>query len=203
MNTDATALSTALAVLTAMITPAVLITACGSLILSTSTRLGRVVDRVRALSEKFEEMAHEEQASNLELYEERRVMIYGQLDRLTSRARLLQRAMTIFYLALGVFVFCSVLIGLVSVLNEAYWVPVVTGLCGAGLLFYGSLLLILEARHALTGIHAEMDFIWKLGKHIAPEELRAKQSSSLNRKFKQMLGKNQENVNQENVNRES
>ena len=42
-------LSQALAVLTAMITPAVLISACGALILSTSTRLGRVVDRVRAL----------------------------------------------------------------------------------------------------------------------------------------------------------
>lgn len=188
MNTDATALSTALAVLTAMITPAVLITACGSLILSTSTRLGRVVDRVRALSEKFEEMAHDDNHEQ-ELFEERRKMIYGQLDRLTSRARLLQRAMTIFYLALGIFVFCSVLIGLVSVLNEAYWIPVVTGLSGAGLLFYGSLLLIFEARHALTGIHAEMDFIWKLGKHIAPEELRANQTSPLNQKFKRIIGK--------------
>ena len=42
----------ALAILTAMITPAVLISACGALIFSTSTRLGRVVDRVRMLSEK-------------------------------------------------------------------------------------------------------------------------------------------------------
>jgi hypothetical protein len=38
----------ALAVLTAMITPAVLISACGALIFSTSSRLGRVIDRVRA-----------------------------------------------------------------------------------------------------------------------------------------------------------
>ena len=49
-------LSSALAVLTAMITPAVLISACGALILSTSTRLGRVVDRVRMLIDSFEEM---------------------------------------------------------------------------------------------------------------------------------------------------
>ena len=34
-------------VLAAMITPAVLITACGTLTVSTSNRLGRVVDRVR------------------------------------------------------------------------------------------------------------------------------------------------------------
>ena len=48
---------TELSVLTSMITPAVLISACAGLILSTSVRLGRVVDRVRALAERFEEMA--------------------------------------------------------------------------------------------------------------------------------------------------
>ncbi len=47
--------ASAIAVLTAMITPAVLISACGSMILSTSARLGRVVDRVRALSERLED----------------------------------------------------------------------------------------------------------------------------------------------------
>src|SRR4029453_19430108 len=47
----------ALAVLTAMITPAVLISACGALIFSTSSRLGRVIDRTRALSDRFQELA--------------------------------------------------------------------------------------------------------------------------------------------------
>ena len=42
-----------LGILTTMITPAVLISACAGLILSTSVRLGRVVDRVRALSDRF------------------------------------------------------------------------------------------------------------------------------------------------------
>ena len=43
-------LSASVAVLTAMITPAVLISASGTMILSTSTRLIRIVDRVRELS---------------------------------------------------------------------------------------------------------------------------------------------------------
>jgi len=47
-------LSSALGVLSAMITPAILISACGTLVLSTSNRLGRVVDRVRDLADKFE-----------------------------------------------------------------------------------------------------------------------------------------------------
>jgi hypothetical protein len=163
--------SSALAVLTAMITPAVLISACGTLILSTSTRLGRVVDRVRTLSDRFEEMSREPQ--DLELYEERRAVIFKQLDKLTSRARLLQRCMTVFYVALGIFVLTSVAIGAVSVMDSAgySWLPVVTGLVGALCLFYGSVLLIFEARLALSTITAEMDFIWQLGKRLAPADL--------------------------------
>ncbi|MCA1635966.1 MAG: DUF2721 domain-containing protein, partial [Acidobacteria bacterium] len=88
-------LSSALAVLTAMITPSVLISACGALILSTSTRLGRVVDRVRALSDSFETLVAG--GEEVKMLEERRAVIFDQLDKLTSRARLLQRAMTIFY----------------------------------------------------------------------------------------------------------
>lgn len=55
-------MSPELAVLTSMITPAVLISACGALILSTSVRLGRVVDRVRVLSDRFEDLAHKPEA---------------------------------------------------------------------------------------------------------------------------------------------
>ena len=59
----------ALAVLTAMITPAVLISACGALIISTSTRMGRVVDRVRTLSGRFENLAKNPEQDDM--FEER------------------------------------------------------------------------------------------------------------------------------------
>ena len=45
-----------LSLLSAMITPAVLISACGTLIMSTSLRLARIVDRVRELSRETEEI---------------------------------------------------------------------------------------------------------------------------------------------------
>ena len=173
-------LSSALAVLTAMITPAVLISACGTLILSTSTRLGRVVDRVRSLSESFEGLARGE--ADLELYEERRAVIFEQLDQLTTRARLLQRCMTVFYTAVGVFVSTSVAIGLFAALGRPHsWVPVVMALAGAFCLFYGSVLLIFEARLALSTITAEMDFIWRLGKQLAPKDLVQQRSPHHNR----------------------
>jgi hypothetical protein len=164
------ALSTSLAVLSAMITPAVLISACGSLILSTSTRLGRVVDRVRALSDKFEELAAEEAQGKM--LSEKRAVIFDQLDILTSRARLLQRSITSFYLALGIFVATSVSIGVVAVTSPRYgWIPVALGIVGAGFLFYGSVLQIFEARSALAATYREMDFLWEMGKYHAPSEL--------------------------------
>jgi hypothetical protein len=172
--------SAALAVLTAMITPAVLISACGALILSTSTRLGRVVDRVRTLADNFEELTRSDEGR--ELFEERRALIFNLLDKLTSRARLLQKSMTVFYSALGVFVATSVAIGLAAVVGSPYfvWVPVLMGLLGACGLFYGSVLLIFEARVASYSLAVEMDFIWKLGRTLAPPELRQTRSPHFN-----------------------
>jgi hypothetical protein len=152
-----------------MITPAVLISACGSMILSTSARLGRVVDRVRALSDKLEEIAtNPPDEINLR---DRQAIIFEQLDRLTSRARILQRSMVCFYLGLGMFVATSVAIGLVAITSRYTLIPVILGIAGACFLFYGSILLIFEARLALTTIHAEMDFIWRHSKRIAPAEI--------------------------------
>ncbi|HEU4796097.1 MAG TPA: DUF2721 domain-containing protein [Pyrinomonadaceae bacterium] len=162
----------AIAVLTAMITPAVLISACGSMILSTSARLGRVVDRVRSLSDKLDEMT--EPSEHGDSATERLKIIFEQLDKLTSRARLLQRCMVTFYLSLGMFVATSVAIGVVPFFtgNPRYnFVPVALGLAGACFLFYGSVLLIFEARLALGTIHTEMDYIWRHSKRATPAEI--------------------------------
>ncbi len=162
-------MTSAVAVLTAMITPAVLISACGSMILSTSHRLGRVVDRVRALSDKLDELF----GKGADETKDRQTIIFAQLDKLTSRARILQRAMVTFYLALGMFVATSVAIGVVAfVPNQPRYnlVPVIVGLLGACFLFYG-MLLIFEARLALSTIHAEMDFIWRQTTRAAPAEV--------------------------------
>jgi len=163
----------ALAVLTAMITPAVLISACGALIFSTSTRLGRVIDRVRLLSERFQEIAAHPEKD--EMFEERRALIFSQLDRQTSRARLIQRAMAAYYTALGVFVGSTVAIAIVSAAARNFtWIAVVLGLLGSMFMLYGSVLLIVESRMALGAIMSEMDFLWKVSTKYAGKELAAK-----------------------------
>ena len=163
----------ALAILTAMITPAVLISACGALIFSTSTRLGRVIDRVRVLPDRFQALAAHPEKDDM--FEERQLLIFTQLDRQTSRARLIQRAMTAYYTALGTFVGTTVAIAILSAAaRNLTWIAVAMGLAGSLFMLYGSMLLIVESRMALAAIMSEMDFVWKVSQKYAGKGLTTK-----------------------------
>jgi hypothetical protein len=57
----------------------------------------------------------------------------------------------------------------VAAVGESYaWVALVLGMGGAGLLFWSSLLLILESRLAYTSVVEEMEFVREFGAHYAP-----------------------------------
>ena len=159
----------AISVLSAMITPAVLISACGSLILATSDRLSKAIVRTREISAALMPRTSDQRADSRE--EERR-MLFVQLDFVTTRSRLLQRALSRLYAALGFFVGTSVAIGLVAVTSSRFTIgPIVLGLAGAGLLLYAAFLLIKESRYALAAVNEEMDFVWKRGKEHGPADL--------------------------------
>lgn len=154
-------LSATLTVLTAMLAPALLLSACGAFVLSTSNRLGRVIDRVRALSEKFDQLSTG--AIELALMTERRVTIEEQMRQLMGRATLLQRALILLYLAAAAFVATSVALGLLAVRRAEFGgVPVGFALLGATFLLVAGVLLILEARLALRGLKMEMGFLRRL-----------------------------------------
>jgi hypothetical protein len=146
---------TAFNVLSTMITPAVLISACGTLIFSTSTRLARVVDRVRELSRTIEHLASVEE---IDFPEERRVEVERQIAIHARRTRYIQRSLTSFYLSLGLFVGATVAIGIVTFIKYVIWLPDVLGIVGTVVLFYGSVTLIAETRLALKSVNSEMEF---------------------------------------------
>jgi hypothetical protein len=152
-------LNNPLSVLSAMITPAVLISACGTLIVSTSMRLARIVDRVRSLSHEIEVLSFDE---GVEFPEERLHEFERQLATHTQRGVLIQRSLTHLYLALGLFVTATVCIGLVALLQHLGWLPMVLGIAGTIFLFYSSMLLIAETRLALRSVNSEMEFTMKL-----------------------------------------
>ena len=153
-----------------MITPAVLISACGSLILATSERLTRAVVRTREISTALTTISRSEVSEDA-LEEERR-MLFRQLDFVTTRSRLLQRALSRLYTAVGVFVATSVAIGIVAFTGPLFAiVPIALALAGGALLLYASGVLIRESRFALAALNSEMDFVWKRGKEHGPEDL--------------------------------
>jgi Protein of unknown function (DUF2721) len=153
--------SAALTVLTSMITPALLLSASGTFIMSTSHRLGRVIDRVRNLTVMMEDIMQEDR--KLELLDERRQVIFNMIDRQSARAKLLVRALVVFYVAAGAFVATSVCIGIISLYGpKLAWLPLALGITGAILMFIGSMILIYEARLAVVSLHLETRFLDKL-----------------------------------------
>lgn len=174
VNPDA--LGSTIEFLTAMVTPALLISATGSLVLSTSTRLGRVVDRVRQLEERLSSLIYHEDKSDVPLYDKRVEVIVDLLDKVTSRSRILQRAMAAFYYGLGFFVLTSVTIAIAAFFNTYRWVPIPIGVVGIMFLFWGSMLMLSETRMATATVNAEMDFTWELARKVAPKEVASKYS---------------------------
>jgi len=170
-------LNSSLEFLTAIVTPTLLISAVGSLVLSTSTRLGRVVDRVRDLERRLGEMIYVEDKSEVPLYDKRVEVIVDLLDKATSRSRILQRALATFYYSIGFFILTSVSIAGASLLGVYRWLPIPIGVVGIMFVFYGSILMIRETRMATATVNAEMDFTWELARKVAPIEVASKYAS--------------------------
>ncbi len=148
-------------ILGAMITPAVLISASGTLALSTSNRLGRVIDRVRKLLAEAEALPPGAVAGEEAC--EKRALISDQISRLGRRVGLLQRALIIVYVAIGLLVGSSVAIGVSTTINEALgFLPAAFGLAGATCLLGASALLVWEVRMAVRSSLREMEYVTKV-----------------------------------------
>ena len=148
-----------LGLLSTMITPAVLISACGALIFSTSTRLARVVDRVRYLSHQIEELFTK---PSDEFVDARRHEVEVQLRLYVRRSKLVQQALTSLYMSLGLFVASTIAIGAAAFVKGMMWVPSTLGILGTLFLFAGSMLLIGETRLALRALSSEMAFTLRM-----------------------------------------
>jgi hypothetical protein len=149
-------------ILGAMITPALLISAAGTLVVATGNRLGRVVDRVRTLSDMAEHL-HPPDDELAGTESEKRMLIVDQLTKLSVRCHRLVQAITLLYTAIGLLVASSISVGVVAIVQSGTgWIPVGLGLLGAGALFYASTLLVREARLAVDSTLHEMTYVGKL-----------------------------------------
>jgi hypothetical protein len=142
-----------------MITPAVLISASGTLVLSTSVRLARVVDRVRALGGALEEIFDAPEDAHVSARREQTEYLLGLQ---TRRGRLIQRALTSFYVALCIFVGTTISIAVSAFAPRVSWAPTWLGILGMLTMFYGCVLLVVETRLALVSVDREMSFVMGL-----------------------------------------
>jgi hypothetical protein len=172
-----------LAVLSSMITPAVLILATGSLILTTSQRLSRVIERVRKTSLEFMQIENSDDKESAN--EAKRRILYNLLSKSARRSKLLTTAMTLLYVSLGLFIATSLAIGIIAITRLTYtWIPTAIGMLGALTLFASSAVLIVESRLTYSVILDEVNFVIESSASRAPESVR----SAVKRNWRRRLG---------------
>jgi len=155
-------------ILTSMITPAVLISACGTLIFSTSARLGRIFDRVNVMKGELEAVIN----GRMSFPQERMAHLTDMIELQRRRATLIHKAMSSLYTATALFVAASLAIAF----NVAYgtpdtaWIPTLLALTGGMFLFVASALLLYESRFNLYFVNRSIDFIEFLEERAASGE---------------------------------
>jgi hypothetical protein len=135
-----------LSLVQSMVTPAVMISACGLLLLSVSNKLGRIVDRTRELNSEDRGLA-------AEVAMVRRLSVRNQIDILLRRALLLRNACGFLYLAVAVFALASLCVGLSGAARAFEVLMLVLFVVGLATVVWAGILAYLEIRlshHAIT-----------------------------------------------------
>jgi hypothetical protein len=147
----ATSPSAAVALIAAMITPALLILGSASLVASALVRMARVVDRARALAA----IAHVGGWQTLGVTP---AELGVWLERHRKRAQQTERSIVLLYSAVVVFVATCLAIALDRSMGEALtWLPILLAMGGTLLLLAGGAWMVAESRLSSDQIFAEID----------------------------------------------
>jgi Protein of unknown function (DUF2721) len=140
-------MSAAQAVVAAMITPALLILASGSLVATALVRLARVVDRSRTIMTTIEAGPVADPTG-----------IHKSLDRHRRRALYAERSVGLFFIAVVIFVFDCLSIGVDHFLGDnVTWLPVAATIAGMLVLIAGASYMVVETHLGTQQIVEEID----------------------------------------------
>jgi hypothetical protein len=158
----------AYATLSAMITPAIFLTANASMIISTSNRVSRVVDRIRTLNEQADRM--DRGVTDEDYLPERIEHILAQLNSQQTRSDRLRFALAALYVAFSAFVGTSLALALHTILSISHLaLPTLLAMIGVVCLLFASVNLAREALLALRGNRTEIEFFRKLHQRRAQD----------------------------------
>ncbi|OJW13680.1 MAG: hypothetical protein BGO49_29570 [Planctomycetales bacterium 71-10] len=148
--------------LSAMITPALFMTATGSLIISTSNRMSRIVDRIRQLNHEGDELSRGAK-KDVDFVEDRMEHVSVQLDRMVRRSDRIRSALTLLYSAMAMYVGTSLTVALVTLLGGSLlFIPTTTAILGVCLMLTACIQLLRETHIALRNNRLEILFYQKL-----------------------------------------
>ena len=140
-----------MAIVTAMITPAILILAAGSLVASTLVRLGRVVDQTRALIVRGDALRQAGNTAAVAFIEDR-------MDRQRRRAELARKALWGYYLAIVLFLVSSVMIALSRIIHVRFsWIGPAFVLLGDCVLIAATSQLVVEVGLGAGSLREEVE----------------------------------------------
>jgi Protein of unknown function (DUF2721) len=145
----------------AMIAPALFLTATASLMISTATRMARIVDRIRTVVATCDRSRRGEDV--LDFPKVRRKHALNELRRLQSRSDRVMAAVTLLYTAFGCFAATSMTIAIDRVTgHHLAGAPTLFAIAGVALLLAASVNLVVEARTALRSNDLEVQFFFEL-----------------------------------------
>ena len=117
-----------------MVSPAVMVSACGLMLLSLGNKYARVVDRIRNFAAELR--ALRKLGPNITAVDRHRLEILAvQIPDLFRRGRLMRNAVLFFYVAISFFVICSFLLPVTK-----SWVPLAAFCLGMASVFVAVLL---------------------------------------------------------------
>lgn len=138
------------ALFTSLVTMAILISACGNLISSTSTRLIRVVDICRGFCERAKTETNKKELDQ----------IFLQLEKIGPRIKLLETALTMFYVAISCFALTTLFMSLDQISSQNLSALTLgCGIVGVLILPIASILLVVERQFTMKSIWQEIDYV--------------------------------------------
>jgi len=144
-------------VLSAMLSPALFMTATGSLLISANNRLARVVDRLRVLTDQCDQLVRG--VGNYSHPGVRLEHTRGMIRLQQRRGNIILTAITLLYAAFGTFVGASLAIAL-NVLNAHIPPDAAIALAVIGVIFLlaASVAMLLEARLGVRALNRDVEF---------------------------------------------
>ncbi len=142
-----------------MISPAVMISACGLLLLSANNKYSSVLNRIRLMSAERRHLVTK--AAEGKLVPEDNIRLESaarQLSDLGSRAKLVRNAVLSYTTAIGFFVLCSLFIGIALFTGDAliHCISIFAFLAGMIMLFVGAVFGVLESRKGYNIVQLEI-----------------------------------------------